>query len=383
MIPGKLAIHKKFQELFNETPLIVSSPGRVNIIGEHTDYNNGFVLPVAIDRGVMIAVSKRKDNLVNLYSDEFTEYYKTLLSEIRPVKGWPTYVLGVVRQLQKKGFLLNGFDMLVKGNVPIGAGLSSSAAIECAAIYALDQLFDCRLSLMEMAMAAQAAEQEFAGVRCGIMDQFASLFGRKNMAMRLDCRTLEYEYIPLQLDGYKILLLNTNIRHSLASSEYNKRRAECEQGVEWIAGRHWQVRSLRDASIEMLDELVLQKDKTVYKRCKYVIEENARLLQACNHLQNGSLYLLGKKMFQSHHGLSKEYEVSCKELDFLITAVENNPVVIGARMMGGGFGGCTINLVKEESVGELIEDLAWRYKKGTGLDLTAYIANSEDGTRII
>ncbi|HKZ66287.1 MAG TPA: galactokinase [Chitinophagaceae bacterium] len=376
-------IHKKFTDLFGSEPLIARSPGRVNIIGEHTDYNEGFVLPVAIDKGIAVAIDEREDNEIHLYSEEFKEYHKTTLSDIQPVKGWPDYVLGVVSQLQEHGHGLKGFNLVLDGDVPIGAGLSSSAAVECATIFALKELFGHQLSLLDMARLAQAAEHHFAGVRCGIMDQFASLFGKKDFAIKLDCKTLQHEYVPLQLHDYKIVLLNTNIKHSLALSEYNTRRSQCEQGIAWIAKQFPDIKSLRDVTIEMLDKIVAPKDKIIYRRCKYVIEENMRLLSACEALKIGNIHLVGQKMFQSHSGLSEQYEVSCRELDFLVENVKYNPAVIGARMMGGGFGGCTINLVKEKAIPMLAEKLGKEYRKVTDLELSSYVVNSEKGTDII
>jgi galactokinase len=376
-------VRDKFMDVFSSEPLIVRSPGRVNIIGEHTDYNEGFVLPAAIDKAVSVAIDRRDDDEIHLYSEEFKESFVTDLQNIRPVKGWPAYVLGVVHQLQKAGRGLHGFNLVLDGDVPIGAGLSSSAAVECATLFALNSVFNLSLSTIEMALIAQKAEHEFAGVRCGIMDQFASLFGKKDFAVKLDCRSLEYEYIPLQLHQFKIVLFNTNVKHSLASSEYNTRRAQCERGVEWIAKKYSYVKSLRDATVDMLDELVLPNDRVVYSRCKYVVEENTRLLEACEDLKSGDLHALGKKMFRTHQGLSGEYEVSCKELDYLVNFVSTEPAVIGARMMGGGFGGCTINLVHENAINQLSDHLSVRYKQATGLELSVYIANTENGTHVI
>jgi len=374
------ALSRKFRDLFEEEAFLVRSPGRVNIIGEHTDYNNGFVLPAAIDKAIYVAISKRMDNEVRLFSAEFNESFNTSLSDIKPVKGWPNYVLGVVDQLKKKGYNITGFNMVLDGNVPIGAGLSSSAAVECASIFALNNLFSLGVSKMEMVKMAQKAEHEFAGVMCGIMDQFASMFGMRNHAMKLDCRSLEYEYVPLHLQGIKIVLLNTNVKHSLSSSAYNTRRQECLQGVEWVRQNHADVQSLRDITIDQLKKFVAPKDELVYRRCKYVVDENLRLQSACEDLMKGNIDSLGKKMFQSHEGLSKHYEVSCSELDFLVNAVQNNPDVLGARMMGGGFGGCTINLVREEGIEELVKHLSGAYQQHTGLELSTYIAQVEDGT---
>jgi galactokinase len=377
------ALHKKFKEIFQKEPLIVRSPGRVNIIGEHTDYNEGFVLPAAIDKAIYVAVHKRADDKLHLYSNEFNEHFETTLPEVKPGEGWSNYILGVVDQLQKRGYKISGFDLAFDGDVPIGAGLSSSAAVECATVYALNEIFGLDISKTEMTGIAQKAEHEFAKVKVGIMDMFASVFGKKDHVIKLDCRSLEYEYVPLKLEGYKVLLLNTNVKHSLSSSEYNTRRAQCEQGVAWVKEKYPQVNSLRDTSMEMLNELVAPRDEVIYRRCKYVVEEIGRLLQGCEDLKAGHVEALGKKMFETHDGLSKEYEVSCKELDFLVDAVRNNPNVLGARMMGGGFGGCTINLVKEEAIDSIVAEVGKSYKENMQLELTSYIAQIEDGTSVI
>lgn len=264
--------------------------------------------------------------------------------------------------------------------MPIGSGMSSSAAVECATAFALNNLFGLGIDKMQLAFIAQKAEHEFAGVLCGIMDQFASVFGQKDHVIKLDCKTLEYEYVPLKLEGYKLVLFNTNVKHSLSSTEYNVRRSQCGEGVALVKKKYPQVESLRDVTMKMLEELVMPEDDLIYKRCKYVVEENIRLLQGCEDLKNGDLKALGKKMYETHDGLSKEYEVSCKELDFLVDAVRKNPNVLGARMMGGGFGGCTINIVKEDAIESLAGDLKKSYEEKMNLPLTVYIAQTEDGT---
>ncbi len=364
-------------------PLVVRSPGRVNIIGEHTDYNEGFVLPAAIDKAIYVAVTKRDDEKLHLHSVDFNQNYVVALTDIQPTDSWATYILGVADQLIKRGHSIGGFNLALDGDVPIGAGLSSSAAVECATVFALNELFALSIDKMEMVRIAQKAEHTFAGVMCGIMDQFASMFGKKDYVIKLDCRSLEYEYVPLKLQGYKVVLLNTNVKHSLSSSEYNTRRQECEQGVAWVKEHHPDVKSLRDVTLEMLNQHVATKDQIVYRRCKYVVKENERLLKGCEELQQGNIKALGERMFQTHEGLSKDYEVSCKELDILVEAVKDNADVLGARMMGGGFGGCTINLVKEEAIEALIEKLAKVYKEATGLELTAYVAQIENGTETV
>lgn len=377
-------IAEKFASMFGEVPLLVRSPGRINIIGEHTDYNDGFVLPAAIKQSAYVAVSARNDDNIQLYSSDFDQSFNCTVSTMAPTKlGWPNYILGVADQLVKKGFKIKGFNLVLHGEVPIGAGLSSSASIECAAVFALNEIFKLGISTRELALIAQKAEHEFAKVRVGIMDMFASLFGKEDHVIRIDCRSLEYEYMPMKLDGISIVLLNTNVKHSLADSEYNTRRAQCEQGVAWVKEKHPQVKSLRDVTHDMLDKLVKPKDELIYRRCNYVISENERLIHGCEDLVAGNINALGKKMFQTHDGLSKEYEVSCMELDFLVDSVRNNPDVLGARMMGGGFGGCTINLVKENAIDKLTETLEKTYKQKTGLDLTVYVARIGNGTQII
>jgi galactokinase len=374
----------KFKELYSAEPILFRSPGRVNIIGEHTDYNEGFVLPAAIDKAIYLAINKRGDEEIHLYAQDFQQTYQSTLSTVAPTdKGWPNYILGVVDQLQKRGYKLGGFNLVIDGDVPLGAGLSSSAAVECATAFALNTIFDLGADKMELVKAAQLAEHTFAGVMCGIMDQFASMFGKEGHVIKLDCRSLQYEYVPLDLKGYKILLLNTNVKHALSDSEYNTRRKQCEQGVAWIKEKYPQVNSLRDATMAMIDELVKPKDETIYLRCKYVVEEIERLLTGCEALKAGDIKALGEKMFRTHEGLSKEYEVSCKELDFLVDAVKGNPAVLGSRMMGGGFGGCTINLVKEEAIDELIQKLSVQYKAAMNLELSAYVAQIEDGSSLM
>lgn len=372
-----------FQSRFPGEPLIIRSPGRVNIIGEHTDYNEGFVLPAAIDKSIYVAISKRVDQNIHLFAVNYQEKIEIAIADIKPMANWSTYVLGVVDQLLKRGYQLGGFNLVLDGDVPIGSGMSSSAAVECAVVFALNDLFALGIGKMEMVQIAQKAEHTYSGVMCGIMDMFASMFGKKDHVIKLDCRSLDYEYKPLKLDGYKLVLFNTNVKHSLASSAYNTRRQQCEQGVAWVQQHHAEVKSLRDVNLHMLDKYVATKDADVYQKCKYVVEETQRLLLACDDLEKGHLEALGNKMFQTHQGLSKAYEVSCKELDFLVEAVKHNPAVLGARMMGGGFGGCTINIVKENAIEQLSEQLAKSYKEHLQLELTPYVVTTSQGTEKI
>ncbi len=382
----KEIISKKYIEEYAVAPqIVVRSPGRVNIIGEHTDYNEGFVLPAAIDKAAYIAIGLRDDEEIHLAALDLNETFYIDIKNLKPVGdvSWPNFILGAAAQFVKKGIKLPGFNAVLLSDVPIGAGLSSSAAIESATVFALNELLQSNIDKIEMIKMAQMTEHEFAGVRCGIMDMFASVMGKKDHVIKLDCKTLDYEYVPFKLEGIKILLLNTNVKHSLASSEYNTRRKECEQGVAWVKENEPQVNSLRNVSKVMLDKYVLPKDKTVYNRCLFVVEEIDRLLTGCDDLQKGDIDALGKKMFATHEGLSKQYEVSCAELDLLISYVTKNENVIGARMMGGGFGGCTINLVRENAIEDLIATIKPAYEAATNLPLTYYIASIETGTEIL
>ncbi len=375
-------LHRLFWQLHHKDPLIVRAPGRINLIGEHTDYNSGYVLPAAIDKAVYVAISKRNDNKIYLHAEEYNENYIADIENLRQNKfHWSSYVLGIIDQLLKKKFSITGFNIVVDGDVPVGAGMAASAAIECATVFALNALFELNISMLDMVKIAQKAEQEFVGLQCGIMDMFTSMYGKKDHVICLDCRSFEYEYFPFKQDGIKIVLLDTSIKHSLASSEYNTRKKQCEEGVSLIQQHIPQVQSLRDATIEMLDKYVAQ-NKLIYNRCRYVIEEINRLLAACIDLQKNDIAAFGKKMFATHKGLSKMYEVSCNELDIMVDLIKHNKSVIGARMMGGGFGGCTINIVKEDAVEELIYDTREKYREKTGMNLNAYIASIEDGASL-
>ncbi|HVU54872.1 MAG TPA: galactokinase [Puia sp.] len=377
-------IIEKFKETFNTDPVVIRSPGRVNLIGEHTDYNNGFVMPAAINKAIYMAVSRRDDNLIHIVSLDLELSYLGDTDKIAPSSlHWPDYILGVIQQIQVKGHHVGGFNCVFGGDIPLGAGMSSSAALECATAFSLNELFGLKMDPLTMVKLAQKAENEFVGVQCGIMDQFASMFGRKNHVIRLDCQSLAYEYAPFNTDGIRIVLLDTNVKHSLASSEYNTRRQQCEAGVALIRQHHPEVRSLRDATLEMLDKYVAPADDLVYRRCQYVVEENLRLLAASEDLKKGDIEAFGQKMFATHDGLSRKYEVSCPEADFLVEQVKGRPGVIGARMMGGGFGGCTINLVREDVIDELVADLTPAYARAMNKELKVYIGQIENGTSLI
>ncbi|PWJ43689.1 galactokinase [Sediminitomix flava] len=374
-------IVKKFEELYGTPSLISRAPGRVNIIGEHTDYNEGFVLPAAIDKEMVFALAKNGTAQVRAYALDLNEASDFLISELSPKEGWINYIIGVVAESQKKGLAVEGFDVVFAGDVPLGAGMSSSAALECGLGIGLNTLFEGSLTQKEIALVGQASEHNFAGVKCGIMDQFASTFGKINQVIQLDCRSQEFEYFPLNIQGHKLVLCNTNVTHSLASSEYNTRRAQCEAGVAVVKKVYSDVNSLRDISLEMLNEFKDELDAEVYDRCSYVIEENIRLKAACDCMLKNDLDGLGVQMYGSHDGLSKKYGVSCDELDFLVEQTRDKDYVLGARMMGGGFGGCTINLVKEEAVDQFIDEMTEAYQSKLSKKMDAYVVVIGEGAR--
>ena len=365
--------------------LTVKAPGRINLIGEHTDYNEGFVMPAAIQKAATVYIEKREDSAIHLFAEDIQESYTLNLDTVtKSSKDWANYIIGVIAQFQKLVTIPAGFTLRLKSDVPIGAGLSSSAAIECAVAFAINELFALGLDRMQLTKMAQKAEHEYAGVLCGIMDQFASMFGKKDQVILLDCKTMHYQYYPLKLANYDIVLLDTQIKHALASSEYNTRRAECEQGISLIQQRYPSTKSLREVSMDMLNECVDSSQMTkVYNRCKYVIEEIERTQAAAKDLQEGQLAAFGQKMFATHDGLSLLYEVSCPELDFLVKEVKDNPNVIGARMMGGGFGGCTINLIKKEATASVVQKLVASYHKTFQKNLLSYEVNIDDGASIL
>ncbi|WP_118194920.1 galactokinase [Albibacterium indicum] len=375
-------VKHRFSELYDTEPSIFTSPGRINLIGEHTDYNQGLVLPAAIDKVIVLAISKREDAQINIFSESYQKLYAGTLENLEP-SGilWPDYILGVIVELQKRGCELSGVDIVFDGNIPQGAGLSSSAALECAAAFGINEIFDLKLSSLEIAKIGQAAENNFVGVQCGLMDQFASVFGKSDHLIKLDCESFEFNFIPFNAKNYKVVLFDTGVKHSLASSAYNERRSQCESGVELVQEHHPDVDSLRRVSQQMLDDYVKGVDPVVYNRCAYVVKEIQRLQDACEDLLKGDLETFGKRMYETHEGLRDEYEVSCEELDYLVDRVKAHPEVIGARMMGGGFGGCTINLIQSESVDRVVEETSNAYKRDMDRELKVYFVSIEDGTK--
>ncbi len=377
-------VRSAFQDKYGLPDLFVKSPGRINLIGEHTDYNLGFVLPAAIDKAIYIAIGKREDTIIELTAADLDQSFTVSMNQlIKSNLDWPNYIMGIVDQLKKKGLTISGFNAVIAGDVPLGAGLSSSAAVECATIFALNELYNLGLTKLEMVVLAQKAENEFVGLQCGIMDMFASMFGKADSVIQLDCRSLDYHYSPFKQQGIKIVLLDTCVKHSLASSEYNVRRRECETGVAIIKKKYPAVASLRDANIEMVEELLLGGDINIYHRCKFIVEEIKRLQDACIDLEQNDMIAFGKKMFSTHDGLSNLYKVSCDELDFLASFAKDQPDVIGARMMGGGFGGCTINLVNERTVEDFIKAAEESFHKQFKTNLKSYIVSISDGTSVI
>jgi galactokinase len=373
-----------FREKFKEQPLLFRSPGRVNLIGEHTDYNMGYVLPAAIDKAIYFAMSPRSDRQCNVHAMDMNDEYAFSLDDLRSSKkGWPNYLMGVVDQFVKGKYSIRGFNCVFGGDIPIGAGMSSSAAIEAGLAFALNYIFELRIDALALVKFAQKAENEFVGVQCGIMDQYINIFGEKDKVLRIDCRSLEYKYYPFAFPNISIVLFDTRVSHSLASSEYNRRREECREGVALIKKYYPEVNSLRDVSLEMLQKSKQMMDPTIYRRCKYVVEENDRVLDACRELEKGDLKAFGSYMIKTHAGLSQDYEVSCRELDYLVELVKDNPHVYGSRMMGGGFGGCTINLIETNHIEQTSTTVIEKYKHQFKRDLKTYVTSIGSGTNII
>lgn len=370
-----------FIESFGAEPLIVRAPGRINIIGEHTDYNDGFVLPAAIDLAVYVLIQKSGSDQSKLLSVDLDESYSFSINEpFKPVsQGWVNYFLGVMDQLLLAGHRLEGFNLMFTSDIPMGSGLSSSAALECGFGEALNELFQLNVDKMDLAKMGQAAEHKFAGVKCGIMDQFASCMGKEGHVVKLDCRSLEYEYYPADFKEYELVLFDSNVKHNLADSQYNIRRSQCEEGVKVLQSINDQIHSLRDASLDDLANAQPNMEEEVHRRCKYAIEENIRVQAVCEALQSGDIERVGQTMLKTHMGLSEDYEVSCVELDKLIEIASGCDGHIGGRMMGGGFGGCTINLVKKEKVEEVIDRVTDQYKETLGINAKVYRVAIADG----
>jgi galactokinase len=373
-------LKEKFQSLFGAEGTVYTSPGRINLIGEHTDYNGGFVLPGAIDKAMYCVIKPNgTEDRIRAYAMDLSEMDEFGLDDI-PIKGWGKYIFGMCHEMMKRGATIKGFDTVFAGDVPLGAGMSSSAALESCFGYALNDMYNLGFDRFEIAKMGQATEHNYVGVKCGIMDQFASCFGKEGSLIRLDCRSLEYEYIPFYPEGYRLVLLNTCVAHELASSAYNKRRESCENAASYIRKYHPEVELLRDATTDMLKEVANEVSAEDYIRAEFVIEEIQRMSEACDALKADDYETVGKKMYETHIGLSRKYEVSCEELDFL-NNVARECGVTGSRMMGGGFGGCTINLVKNELYDGFVKRATEAYEQKFKIKPKVYDVVIKDGAR--
>ena len=376
-------IHSKFVELFGEGGRVFASAGRINLIGEHTDYNGGYVFPGAIDKGIIAEIKPNGKNTVHVYSLDYDdEAIFGLGEEDKPEKQWARYIFGVCRETVKRGGTVKGFDAVFAGDVPLGAGLSSSAALESCFAFALNELFKNNIDKFELAKIGQSTEHNYCGVMCGIMDQFASCFGKAGSLIRLNCKTLEYKYFPFNPKGYKLVLIDSCVKHELASSAYNKRRASCENAAKAIRRNHPEVEFLSDAKRVWLDEVRDQIPGEDFLRAEYVIGEVQRVLDVCDALERDDYETVGEMMYQTHFGLSRLYEVSCEELDFL-NKLARKMDVTGSRVMGGGFGGCTINLVKDELYDAFIAEAKKQFAVKFGHEPKIYDVVVSDGAREI
>lgn len=375
-----------FQQRFHKAPdLLIQAPGRINLIGEHTDYNLGFVLPAAVDKYICFAFAKNNtEETCRIYAADFDAYFEFKLSEISPSSEvWQNYVMGMCNEFLQKGAPLKGFDLALAGNIPIGSGLSSSAALECGTGLGISELFNFSIDKWDLPYMAKHSSNTFVGAQCGILDQFASTFGKKDQAMKLDCRSNEFEYLPLDFSPYQIVLINTKVKHEHTSSGYNDLPAACQEAVQRLQKNVPELKSLRDVSYPMLKASKSLLTKDLYQRCLFILDENDRVHKFCQAMKNKDLEQMSALLYASHHGLQHQYKVSCPELDHLVNIAKSTEGVIGARMMGGGFGGCTINLVKSEESEAITNRMLMQYQELTGVDGEAYFVKIEDGVKIV
>ncbi|HEY6767866.1 MAG TPA: galactokinase [Candidatus Sulfotelmatobacter sp.] len=373
-------LKRRFEQEFGVAPEVFSAPGRVNLIGEHTDYNEGFVLPCAIGFTTEAAIAPRDDRKLVLLSQDFPGRFEFDIDNLPPVRlnAWCDYILGVAVVLHQLGKLTQGASIMVRGGVPIGAGLSSSAAVEVATALALISINHALFPLPEVAKLCQRAENTFVGARVGIMDQFVSCMGERGHALQLDCRSLEFELVPIPAN-LRLVICNTMVKHSLASGEYNRRREECEEGVRTLAQRHPEIQSLRDVTPDLLQAHAEDMPVAIYQRCTHVVNENQRVLDGSNALRSGDTVRFGQLMGESHRSLRDLYAVSCRELDAMVEAAEGLPGYYGGRMTGGGFGGCTVNLVQVACAEAFAKEVRDRYRRKTDIEPDIYQCYAADG----
>ncbi|OJU48848.1 MAG: galactokinase [Bacteroidales bacterium 45-6] len=376
-------VRSTFKEKFGTEGSVYFSPGRINLIGEHTDYNGGFVLPGAVDKGMLIELKPNGTDKIRAYSIDLKDYSEFGLNEEdKPAEGWAKYIFGVVRELAKRGGQTGGFDTVFTGDVPLGAGMSSSAALESAYAYALNDIYSLGIDKKELVKVGQMTEHNYVGVNCGIMDQFASIFGKAGHLIKLDCSNMEYEYVPFNPKGYKVVLLDSVVKHALVGSPYNERRLSCERVAKELNKKYPEVEFVCQANFDQLNSIKDLVDPVDFNRAEYAVGEAERLRNACEAMTNGDFETVGKMMYGTHWGMSKLYEVSCEELDFLATVAEEAGVA-GSRIMGGGFGGCTINVVKEDLYDSFIAKAKTEFAAKYGHEPKVYDVVIGDGSRKI
>ncbi|MDG1277880.1 MAG: galactokinase [Algoriphagus sp.] len=373
-----------FQDLFSQRPLIAFAPGRINLIGEHTDYQEGLVFPAAVEQGIFVAIGRNQKGYCRLYSLDFDEEYTFSLDSISPQKGhWVNYVMGMLSQLKQAGFAPQSFDMVIGGTIPVGAGLSSSAALSIAIGTAITSLFNYQVSKKSLVLYAQKSEHLYAGVNCGIMDPYASAFGKKSHALLLDCRSNSHEEIPINLGHFGLVLVNSKVKHSLTDSAYNKRGLACEDSVNILKSEFPEIKTLRDIDISDLEKIEKILPQKLFPKAKHVISENHRVSEAAESLLKGDLANFGQLMNSSHESLSTDFEVSCAELDFLAAKAQSLPYILGSRMMGGGFGGCTLNLIDKKFLVDFKIQIQNSYQKQFGIIPDFIEVELSDGASVI
>ena len=373
-------VTSKFKSIFKTEPIVIFSPGRINIIGEHTDYNGGFVFPAAVNKGIAAAIQKSDTVYSTAIAMDLNSTIEFELDKLKPSKeeSWKNYVFGVVAEIQNRNKIIGDFNIVFKGNIPAGAGMSSSAALENSVVFGLNELFDLGLTKTEMILISQKAEHNYVGVNCGIMDQYASMFGIKNNALLLDCRTIQSKPYEIDFKEHQLMLINTNVKHNLSNSAYNDRRSACESVAELL-----KVETLREASEEDLEKIIDKITPENYQKALYVIQEIERTQKAAKAIEKNDLETLGALIYASHNGLQHQYKVSCEELDFLVAQAKKNKKVLGARMMGGGFGGCTINLIAKSEAKAFADSVSKSYKNKFNKECSVYFIELSDGTHIV